>query len=144
MKMSTRKWIWLLTVIGGALLVAAVTFLVSTSWGVGGTTTTGPDGRTVVVEFRTPSVLQDSPRLAYGWIAAAIGFVVVVALIIRFGGVVGPALVLLVTWLMVAASIMTIGLFLAPGVGVLGAAAALAIAEHARSRPPRGTSILQG
>jgi hypothetical protein len=144
MTMNARRWIWLLTVIGGGLLVAAVTFLVSTSWGVGGTTTTGPDGRTVVVEFRTPSVLQDSPRLAYGWIAAAIGFVVVVALVIRFGGVVGPALVLFVMWLMVAASIMTIGLFLAPGVGVLGAAAALAIADHARSRPPRGTSALQG
>ena len=46
--------------------------------------------------------------------AAVAALVVLLGLVIRYCGVIGPALVLTFMWLVVMASILTIGIFLAP------------------------------
>lgn len=129
--MTPRRWSLLLTVVGGLLLLGGVSILVTVSLGRGAMSSTDEYGRTVMFEYRTPSIWQDAPRTAVGWLAATLVFVVVIGLIIRYGGVVGAVVVAMLMWLMVMASILTIGIFLAPGAAGLGAAAAASVVDRA-------------
>ena len=54
-----RKWSILLSVVGGAFLVAAAVFLVTTSMGTVVETMSDSTGRTVTREYATPSVMED-------------------------------------------------------------------------------------
>jgi hypothetical protein len=141
--LTTRRCTLIFSIVGGALLVAATTLLVSISWGMTSSTTTDASGMTITTEARTPSIMQDSPRVALGWIVASLLIAVVVALLIRFGGFIGPAVVMCLMWLIVLAGIMTIGIYLAPAAISLCVASLLAIADRAdrrqrsqASRPP--------
>jgi hypothetical protein len=129
--MTPRRWSLVLTVVGGALLLAGVGLLVTLSLGRGAMSSTDEIGRTVMVEYRSPSIWQDAPRTAVGWLVATVVFVVVVGLVIRFGGVVGAVVVASLMWLMVMASILTIGIYLAPGAAGLSAAAAASVVDRA-------------
>lgn len=124
------------TVAGGVLLVAATTLLVSVSFGRVEFTTTDANGRAVTQMFSTPSVLQDSPRLAANWIAATVVVSAVLGLLIRYGGVVGPVLVIGALQLVIVAGILTIGRYLVPGAGCLVIAAVLALADWQQRRHP--------
>ena len=73
--------------------------------------------------------MQDSPAVAFGWIAATFAFAVVTTLLIRDGGIIGGAFVIAVVGMAVLAGILTIGVYLAPGAAFLGAAALLAMVD---------------
>jgi hypothetical protein len=120
-----------LTIVGGLLLLGGVSLLVTLSLGRGAMSSTDEYGRTVMVEYRTPSIWQDAPRTAVGWLVATVVFVVVIGLVIRWGGVVGAVVVAMLMWLIVMASILTIGIFLAPGAAGLSAAAAASVVDRA-------------
>ncbi len=132
--MNVRRLSLVFSVAGGALLMAATTVLVSISLGRVGTTTMGADGNAVYAEFSTPSIMEDSPGTAVGWIAATAVFVVIVALLIRYGGFVGPILVFIVLQLLVLVSILSIGIFLAAGTAAFCASALLAISDRSTRR----------
>jgi len=138
--MTVRRLSLGFTIVGGALLVAAAALLVSISLGEGGTTSMDANGVEISSTYRTPSIMQDSPRVAMGWIAATLAVVLVVGLLIRYGGYIGPVLVIAVMSLAVLVSILTLGVFLAPGVALLCNAAVLAIADRAIERDSRRKS----
>ncbi|MFN7151301.1 MAG: hypothetical protein ACK4V6_17715 [Microthrixaceae bacterium] len=129
--MTPRRWSLALTVFGGLLLLGGVSLLVTSSMGRGAMSSTNEFGRTVMIEYRTPSIWQDAPRTAVGWLVATVVFVIAVGLLIRFGGIVAAVAVAMLMWLMVMASILTIGVFLAPGAAGLGAAAAASVVDRA-------------
>lgn len=128
--MNLRRWSLGLSLLGSGALLAAAVFLVSTGWGESSTTTTGPGGIEVTETHRTASALESSPGTAVRWLLAALAFAVAAALLIRFGGRAGGALVVVVVGLGTFASMLTIGILLAPGTALLGAAALLAEADR--------------
>lgn len=128
--MNPRRVSLWLSVVGGTLWVAAATLLVSVSLGEVGTTTTDADGTMVIVSRRTASIMEDSPTVAFGWLAATLAFAVAATLLIRYGGIVGGAFVLAAAWMAVVAGILTIGVYLAPGAMFFGAAALLAMVDR--------------
>ena len=128
-----RVSLWL-SILGGVALMAATTFLISVGWGEVSTTTGGPDGTVVTETRRTASALETSPVTAVGWLLAVLAFSIVAGLLIRFGGPVGRVVVLAIAGLGTLASIMTIGLFIAPGAALLSAAALLTEADRSNQR----------
>ena len=129
-RVDVRRTTLGLSVAGGALLLGAATYLVSVGFGVVGTTTTSADGTTITSYRRTASVMENSPSVAYGWIAATLALAVVATLLIRYGGVIGAALVIAVMSLSVFAAMLTIGIYLAPGASCFGAAGLLAMTDR--------------
>lgn len=128
--MNLRRVSLWLSIVGGTLWLAAAILLVSVSLGEVGTTTTDADGTMVIVSRRTASIMQDSPTVAFGWIAATTAFAVAATLLIRYGGIIGGAFVIAVVGMAVLASILTIGVYLAPGAAFFGAAALLAMVDR--------------
>ena len=137
--MDLRRLSLMFTLIGGALLLAATTFLVTASFGRVATTATDDNasGSLVMIERATPSIMENSAGTAYGWLLASAALVVIFGLLTRYGGYVGPILVIIVMQLMVFASILTIGIFFFPGAGALGVAALMAIADRSNRRSAR-------
>ena len=127
--MNPRRVSLWLSVVGGALWLVAAILLVSVSLGEVGTTTI-VDGTMVTVSRRTASIMEDSPTVALGWLAATLAFAVAATLLIRYGGIAGAAFVLAAVWMAVAAGILTIGVYLAPGAALFGAAALLAMVDR--------------
>lgn len=134
----------MLSLLGSVALLVAAVFLVSVGWGESSSTTSGPDGVQVTETHRSASALESSPGTAVRWLTAAAAFALVATLLIRFGGRIGGGLVVVVTGLGIFASMLTIGIFLAPGAALLGAAAVVAEADRAERRrlatlppPPR-------
>lgn len=125
--------LWL-SILGGVALMASTTFLISVGWGEVSTTTGGPDGTVVTETHRTASALETSPVTAVGWLLAVLAFSIVAGLLIRFGGPIGRVIVLAIAGLGTLASIMTIGLFIAPGAALLSAAAVLTEADRSKQR----------
>ena len=125
--------LWL-SVLGGLALLAAAGFLVSVGWGESSTTTAGPGGTVVTETHRTASALESSPHVAIGWLLAVLAFSILAGLLIRFGGRVGGALVVAIVGLGTFASLLTIGVVLAPGAALLGAAALLAELDRSERR----------
>ena len=135
--MSLRRASLGASILGGVLLVAAATLLVTISLGEVGSTEATSDGEVVMTMRATASVMEDSPRLAFSWIAAAVAFAVVAALLIRFGGLVGAALVVGLMGLVVLAGILTIGIFLVPSATCFGVSALLITVDRLDRCPPR-------
>ena len=134
--MSFRALSLWLSVLGGLALMGAATFLVSVGWGEASTTTAGPGGTEVTETHRTASALASSPRVAIGWLLAVLAFSVAAGLLIRFAGRVGGALVVAIVGLGTFASLLTIGIVLAPGAALLGAAALFAELDRSERRRP--------
>jgi uncharacterized membrane protein SpoIIM required for sporulation len=117
--------------------------LVTISLGtVGGGRVGRSDGTTVVTPARrTASIFEDSPGVALGWIAATLAIAVIATLLIRYGGIVGATLVLMIMGLaMLVSTVTRIGIYVIPGVNCLGAAALLTLVD--RVTRPRPASVL--
>ena len=123
--MSLRRASLGASILGGVLLVAAAWLLVTISLGEVGTTEATSDGEAIMTMRATASVMEDSPRLAFSWIAAAAAFALVATLLIRFGGLLGAGLVVGLMGLVVLAGILTIGIFLVPSATCFGVSALL-------------------
>ena len=124
----------MLTVIGGALLVTAAIVLTTNSLGQSSSETVGSDGRAISESHATQSVLQSSPRDALIWIGVALGVACLFGLLIRFGRTAGSLVVIVVSMLALLASMLSIGIFLAPSLGCFMAAAAVAMADQSDAR----------
>jgi len=130
---ARRLSLWL-SVAGGSCLVAAAALLVSISLGETSSTFVDASGHVSTDSHRTASVFGDSPRLALMWILVAGTFALLAVLAIRFGGIVGSAVVLVITGMTLLASMLTIGIFLAPGILLLDASAWAAIVDRGEQR----------
>lgn len=120
--------------IGGVLLVAAAVLLTTVSLGRSATERVGSDGKVVFETHATASVFESSPRAALVWIAVAVGVAVVFGLLICFGRTPGALVVVLIAALALFASMLSIGIFLAPGLAAFVAAAMITIIERSAAR----------
>jgi hypothetical protein len=130
--MSTRRASLILSILGGALVLGAAVYLVSTGLGKVGTATTDADGKTVITFRRTASILDDSPTAAALWVVFALVVAAVGVLLNRYGGIAGA------TSVAVAASIIGllgalshVGIYVVPGMACFGGAAYLSIIDRA-------------
>lgn len=133
--MNLRRWSLGLSVVGAAVWVAAATYLVSVGWGETSTTTATPGGGGVTETHRTASAYENDPAQAVRMVLIVLAASVVAVLLIRFGGYVGPMVVIGITGLGTFAAMLTIGIFIAPGTACMGAAALLAIIDRAQPPP---------
>lgn len=136
--MNLRRWSLWLSVAGAALWVAAATYLVSVGWGETSTTTATPDGGVVTETHRTASAYENDPAQAVRMVLILLAVGVVAMMLVRFGGYVGPVVVIGITGLGTLAAMLTIGIFIAPGTACMGAAALIAIVDRAEphAQPP--------
>lgn len=133
--MNTRIASLILSILGGALLLSAAIYLVSTSSGDHRTTTTDADGATVVVARPSTSILDDSPTVAMRWIALALAFIILGILLNHYGGIVGATSVAIVAGVVTFAGMVShIGIYMVPGMYCFGGAAILSIIDNLSSK----------
>lgn len=119
------------------LWLGAAVYLVSVGWGEISTVTTGPDGAQITETHRSSSALESSPETAEKVLLATLGWAAIAMLLIRFGGITGGLIVMVVSGMATLAAMLTIGVFIAPGTACMGAAALLAIADRSASKRSR-------
>lgn len=115
---------------GGFLVVAGAVVVTTISLGRSGSESRLADGRVVSEWHRTASVWQSSRLDALIWIGVALAVSVLFGTLIRFGGNLGAAIVTVTAVLCLLASLLSIGIFFAPGVVAFVAAAIVARSEH--------------
>ena len=94
------------------------------------------DGTTVAVE-RHVSLWSSQPEPVHLLVALGAGYAVIGALLVVFGGRLGGLLVVVVGGLAWIASILSLAIFLTPGLALLGAAAITAEVDRAEARRRR-------
>lgn len=132
--MNRRRWSLWLSMLGGVSWLAAASYLVSVGWGEVSTVTSGPDGTVVSETHRTASAWENDPAMAARVLLATLIVAALAVVLIRFGGYVGGALVLVIAGLATMAAMVTIGIFIFPGTACMGAAALLALIDRAESK----------
>lgn len=138
--MSLSKWSFWLSVLGAALWLAAATFLVSVGWGEVSTTTVGSDGAIISETHRTASAFESSAVMAARVLLATLITAAFAMLLIRYGGLLGGALVIGISGLATIAAMLTIGIYIAPGTACMGAAALLAVIDRTAPKRVEGPS----
>ena len=122
-----------LAILGGAVLVTGVSGAVFLPSGVSVEVRSLPDGSLATTEHRS-SLWQSQHEVALRVLLMVVAFAVVAGLLVRYGGRVGALLVIGVGGLGTFASILTIGIFLAPGASLLAASALVAEADRLERR----------
>ncbi|MFN8052594.1 MAG: hypothetical protein U0Q22_14200 [Acidimicrobiales bacterium] len=130
---ARRTSLWL-SISGGAALVAAAIYLVSVGWGEVSEWRVGPDGHRVTHTHRTASPFESSPATAVRSVLIVVAVVVVLGLLIRFGGLLGHLFVIAVAGLACLASLMTLFILIIPGTTLLTIAALMAEADRLQRR----------
>lgn len=134
--MSTRKLSTIAALAGVVLLWLACAVILFAPLGTSEWTTTTPDGTTVEHTERT-SLWETQHEAAVGIVQVVVVFSVVAVGLIRFGGIVGGIVVALFCGLGLIASMLSVGIFLAPGAGCLVLASALSIGDRFERRARR-------
>ena len=122
---------------GGAAWLTAALFLLSRGWGETTTVSSDPSGVITTETPRTASVFQSSPDLAARWLLAVCALSLVAGLLLRFGGLVGLVVAGVVAglgMLLTVLGMLTIGVLIAPGASLWGAAVVLAAAARVERR----------
>lgn len=119
-----------------ALLWAACAFLLVAPLGSTATTSYLPDG-TPIDHFHKTSIWESDHDAGVRVVEVVLASSVVALGLIRFGGIVGGLVVALFCGLGLFASMLTVGIFLAPGGGCLILASALSISDRIERRARR-------
>ena len=134
--MPERKLSTILALVGVGLLWAACLVILFAPMGSRTTVTGTSAGSQVEVTERTPLWETDHDAAVF-IVGVVVAFSVVAVGLIRFGGIVGGLLVALFCGLGLLASMLSVGIFLAPGGACLIAASALSIADRLERRARR-------
>ena len=130
--MASKRVRWLAGS-GAAVLIAVLLVGVLAPLGTESSTTSSSDGTTIEIERRV-SLWDSQPQPVRPIVAVVAGFAVLAGLLIVFGGRVGGALVVIVGGLFWVASLLSLAIFLTPGLGLLGVAAVLAEVDRLEVR----------
>ena len=134
--MDLRRTSTLLAAAGGALLVVGACVAVFAPLGSETTASFG-DGSTGDEVTRRVSLWDSQHEPAVGVLVGALAIVLVAVLLVRYGGPVGRALVVVVCGLTFVATLLSVGIFVMPGLALLGAGAVVGEAARLERRQLR-------
>lgn len=130
--MASKRARWL-ALGGAALLVAVLLGGVLAPLGTESSTIARSDGTTVEVE-RHVSLWDSQPQPVHAIVAIVVGYALASVLLVTFGGRPGGLLVVALGGLAWIASILSLAIFLTPGLALLGASAVVAEVDRAEAR----------